>query len=379
MLTKTDLTKQKGDKITFSTLQRLLGKGVSGTTALEGAEENLVPGVYTVTVELFRHATSANDIARQESLLDFPRDAGRKMSEWHARFRDDNFMSQILNVDTIQALFAGGKTSRGNLGPADTFNTRELKRLHLAGRRRGVRPFRTTRKAQLPWPAFGALISEVDYYNLIESDDFKQDMRLGAERGNNNPALDGSVDMYQGIVLWIFGSVNPGDGMLGSFLRPEARLAATITVAGTSVTAGPTTAITNVDYWQYFPGAYAYGETISGTHTVLIDAEQMTFTTAPTDTTLTVVRAAGGTVGVAHTAGALMTLNNVGKVVLFGVHAALEAWAMPVQRIRQERDYGMELGIGVKWMYEVKGVANADATLANAVAMETTSPNPNTV
>ena len=54
VLTKTDLTKQKGDKITFSTLQRLLGKGVSGTTALEGAEENLVPGTYTVT------ATSAD-------------------------------------------------------------------------------------------------------------------------------------------------------------------------------------------------------------------------------------------------------------------------------------------------------------------------------
>ena len=368
ILTKSDLTKQKGDKITFSTLQRLLGKGVSGTTAQEGAEENLVPGTYSVTVELFRHATAANDIARQESLLDFPRDAGRKLSDWHARFRDDNLMDQVLNQDTIQTHFAGSKTSRGNLGPADTFNTRELKRLHLAGRRRGVKPFRTTRKGQMPWPIYGALISEVDYYHLIESDDFKQDMRLGAERGNNNPVLDGSVDMYQGIVLWVFGSVNPGDGMLGSYLRPEARLAATITSGGTAITAGPTTAITNVDYWQYFP--------TSGTNTLLIESEQISYTATPGDSSLTVAtRGANGTTAVAHTAGALMTLNNVGKVLLFGVNFGLEAWAMPVQRIRQERDYGMELGIGIKWMYEVKGVQNADATLANCVAMETTSSN----
>lgn len=378
VLQKMDLTKQAGDKITFSTLQRLLGKGVSGTTALEGAEENLVNGTYAVTVELFRHATAANDIARKEVLFDFPKIAGQRISEWHGRFRDDNLMDQVLNTDTIQTNYAGGKTSRGNLGPADTFNTRELKRLHVAARRRGVRKFRQTRKGPLPWPIFGAMISEIDYYQLIESDDFKQDMRLAQARGDKNPALDGDVDMYQDIILWVFGSVNPGDGMLGSFLRPEARLAATITASGTSVTAGPTTAVTNVDYWQYFPGAYVYGPAISGTHTVLIDSEQMTYTAAPTDTTLTVTRAAGGTPGVAHTAGALMTLNNVGKVLLFGVNFGLEAWAMPVTRIRQERDYGMELGIGVKWIYEVKGVENADDTLANCVVMETTAPNPNT-
>lgn len=376
---KQDLTKQPGDKITFTTLQRLIGKGVSGTTALEGSEENIVNGTYTVTVQLFRHATAADDIARKEVIFDFPAVAGRRIGEWHARFRDDNLMDQVLNTDTIQTLYAGGKTSRGNLGPADMFNTRELQRLHLAGRRRGVTPFRTIRKGQMPWPIFGAFVSEVDYYNLVQSEDWKQDQRLAAERGNNNPALDGYTDMYQGIVLWVFGSVHPGDGLLGSFLRPEARVSTALTAAATSLVVGANTAVTNVDYPMYFPGGYAYGPAISGTHTLLIDSEQMTYTAAPTDTTFTVTRAAGGTTAATHSQGALVTLNNVGKALLFGQNFALEAWAMPFTRIRQERDYGMELGLGGKWIYEAKGVANADGTLANCVALETYSANPNTV
>ena len=371
-----DLTKQAGDQITFTSLQRLLGAGVSGTTALEGSEENLVNGTYAVTVELYRHATAANDIARKEVLWDFPTVAARRMSEWHARFRDDFLMNRVLNTDTIQTLYAGGKTSRANLGPADLFTTRELKRLHMAARRRGVNPFRTTRKAQMPWPTFGAFLSEVDYYNLTESDDFKQDMRYAAARGENNPALDGNTDMYQGITLWVFGAVNPGDGMLGSYLRPEARLAAALNSSATTFTIGPTTAVTNVDYGQYFPAS-------GSGNVLLIDSEQITYTGGASDpgnaSWGTVDRAENGTTAASHSAGALVTLNNNGKILLFGANFALEGWAMPVTRVRQERDYGMELGIGIKWIYGVKGVDNADNTLAHAVALESYSANPNTV
>lgn len=372
ILQKTRLNRDPGDKITFTNLQRLLGKGVSGSTSLEGSEEKLAIGTYSVTVEYFRHATAANEIARKEVLFDFPSTSARRLGEWHARFRDDNMMDQLLNQDTIQTLYAGGATTRATVGPANTFSTRELKRLHLAARRRGVMPFRNTKKAPMPWPVYGCFISEVDYYNLADSDDFKQDVRLAAARGSNNPALDGNIDMYQGTMLWIFGSVNPGDGMLGSYLRPEARLASALTAAGTTVTVGANTAVTNVDYAQYFP--------TSGTNTLLIGSEQITYSSAASDTAWTsVTRGANGTTAATHSQGDLVTLNNIGKVLLFGANSALEAWAMPMTRIRQGRDYEFELGIGVKWIYEVKGVENSDGTLGNAVALEAYSSNPNTV
>jgi len=49
--TKTDLVKKKGDKITFGLRMRLSGRGVTGSTDLEGNEEELVFHDFSVTVD----------------------------------------------------------------------------------------------------------------------------------------------------------------------------------------------------------------------------------------------------------------------------------------------------------------------------------------
>ena len=376
LLEKDDLTKEPGDKITFSTLQRLLGKGVSGTTALEAAEEKLVPGTFNVSVTLYRHATAADDVARTVTLIKWPSMAAKRIGDWLSRRMDDDVTNQLLNTDTIQTLYGGGKASRATVGPGDSLDPNELTRLNLAGDRRGVKPFRTVKGGKLPFHVYAAIMSEVDYYNLISSDDFKQDVRLAEIRSSDNPALTDRIDMYKGAIIIRWASVNPGDGMLGSYLRPEARVAATFNSSVTTFTIGPTSAVTNVDYGQYFP-------TGATTHTLLVDSEEITYTggaSDPGDSSWgTVDRAEGGTTAASHTAGALVTLNNIGKVLLLGQNAGLRAWAMRPKRITQERDYGMEAGLGIKWVYGVKGVENADDTLANAVALEVYSANPNTV
>ena len=374
VLEKMDLTKQKGDKITFGSLQRLIGKGVSGATTLEGAEENIAVGSYNVTVELFRHSTAANAIATAEALFDFPTTAARKIADWLARFHDDDMIDQVLNQETVTAvtIFAGDATSRANLGPGDLLIPKALQRSVIGAQRRGVREFRTLRGGMLPMPVFGALMSEIDYYNLVDDADFKQDVRLAQVRGDANTSISGSIDMYKGTMIWRWSSVNPGDGMTGTFLRPEARLAAAITAAATTATAGPTTAVTNVNYWKYFP--------TTGTNTMLIDEEQMTYAAAHGDrTSATLTRGTGGTTAATHSAGALITLNNVGKVLVFGKNFALRAWAQKPKRITQDRDYQFEMGIGIQWIYENKAVLNADANPANYLILETYSPNPSTI
>jgi len=374
ILEKENLTKQKGDKITFSTLGRLLGAGVSGTTALEGTEETISVGTYSVTVQLFRHATAADEIATTEALFDYPTAAYRQLGDWLARFLDDDMIDQVLNVDATAAtiLYAGNKSSRANLGPGDLLIPSELRRLRISAQRRGVKQFQTVRAGRMPWPVYGAMLSEVDYYQLISSDSFRQDVRLASERGASNPIISGVIEMIDGVILYPWSSVNPGDGMPGTFLRPEARLAADITAAATTATAGPTTAVTNVDYWQYFP--------TSGTNTMRIDSELMTYASAHGNrTSATLTRATGGSTAASHTAGALISLNNVGKVLLFGANLSLRAWALRPTRVRQERDYGMELGLGIKWIYENQSVLNADDGLANGFVLETYSPNPSTV
>ena len=53
---KEDLTKAKGDKVTFAAVNKLSGAGVTGNTTLEGNEESLDTRSMAVTVAPLRHA-----------------------------------------------------------------------------------------------------------------------------------------------------------------------------------------------------------------------------------------------------------------------------------------------------------------------------------
>ena len=57
----------------------------------------------------------------------------------------------------------------------------------------------------------------------------------------------------------------------------------------------------------------------------------------------------------AHTAGALITLRNISKVLLFGQGAGCRAWAQRMARTGQVYDYGKEIGVVVDYIYGGKG------------------------
>lgn len=73
---KEDLTKKKGDKVTFASLHKLAGAGVTGNTTLEGNEEDLDARSMTVTISMLRHAVAVTDWDQQKSVIDL-RNAGK--------------------------------------------------------------------------------------------------------------------------------------------------------------------------------------------------------------------------------------------------------------------------------------------------------------
>ena len=376
---KEDLTKVPGDRINFVGWQRLIGAGVSGTTSLQGNEEDAQVWTDVVTVSHRRHATAIDKYALKVTLGASVERLGRLIADWYARKTDDDMIGQVLNTDTIQTLYGSGKTSRANVSAGDTLDLLEFKRLRTAGWRFGLKPWQESKVGRMGFPKWGCMLSEVDYYALTSDDNFRADMRLAAERGMENPILSGALAEVDGVILYPWAQVAPGDGMFGTFLRPEARLAANINSSTTTVTAGPTTAITNVDYWQYFPDT-----TGGGTVTILIDSEQMTYTPTtgsnPGNASLTLdSRGVNGSTAATHTAGALITMRNISKVLMFGQGAGCRAWAQRLQKIGQTYDYGKEIGVGVDWIYGVKGTERNDGTLANCMSLEVWSPNPSTV
>lgn len=86
---KEDLTRKKGDRVTFAAV-RALGGGVTGNGVLEGNETELDSRSKTVTVAPLRNAVVVTDWDDQKSAIDL-RDAGRSglMSWSKERLRED--------------------------------------------------------------------------------------------------------------------------------------------------------------------------------------------------------------------------------------------------------------------------------------------------
>src|SRR5262245_35721079 len=79
---KEDLTKKRGDSVTFALVNELTGDGVTGNTALKGNEERLQSRSQRVTVNVLRHAVAVDDWDEQKSVIDL-RNAGRtQLREW---------------------------------------------------------------------------------------------------------------------------------------------------------------------------------------------------------------------------------------------------------------------------------------------------------
>lgn len=380
IIDKFDLTQRAGQTITFTVIDPLIGEGVSGRTAMVASEEEINANTFSLTTTHYRQATATDDIAKVVSVVGrkFDTVAADLIGDWFGRRKDDDWMNQVLNTDTIQTLFAGNATSRSNIQPGAYLLPHELRRLHMAARRRGVQPVKTVKQAKHQFPLYTALMSEVDYYNLVNDSNFRQDVRLAAERGTGNPALSGYIDEMNGLMILCFSSVPASTGLYGSYLRPEARLRTAVNSAVTALDIGPATQKTNVDYGKYFSQT-------GSSQLLLIDSENVSYTgaasTDPGNTGwATVSRAANGTTAASHSAGALMTQNNLGKVLVFGKHLVLRGWSMKPKKITHDfEDYGFEHGVGIRWMYGLESVQWGDSTVANGVVMETYSANPSTI
>lgn len=92
---KEDLTKKKGDAVTFALVNELDEAGVTGNTTLEGNEEALDARSHKVEVAPLRHAVSITEWEEQKSAIDL-RDAARMMLKLWSQTR--------LRTDILTAL-----------------------------------------------------------------------------------------------------------------------------------------------------------------------------------------------------------------------------------------------------------------------------------
>jgi N4-gp56 family major capsid protein len=114
---KDDLTAKRGDSVTFATVRRLVGAGVTGNQILEGSEELLNARSLKVTVGVIRHAVAVSDWDSQKSVIDL-RDAAKDALQIWAleKMRADIILSlgaMTANAD-VQVDYASASAGQRN-------------------------------------------------------------------------------------------------------------------------------------------------------------------------------------------------------------------------------------------------------------------------
>lgn len=98
---KEELTKKKGDSITFALVNRMTGAGVTGSTTLEGSEEEIDSRSHKLTVIKRRNAFRVADSDEQFSAIPL-REAGKEvLMDWATENTRDRIITAFGSVNGI--------------------------------------------------------------------------------------------------------------------------------------------------------------------------------------------------------------------------------------------------------------------------------------
>jgi N4-gp56 family major capsid protein len=98
---KDDLTKKKGDTVTFALVNELVGNGVTGNATLKGNEERLGSRSHAVAVDVLRHAVAVDDWDEQKSAIDLRNAARVQLREWANKKLRDGILSALGQIDGV--------------------------------------------------------------------------------------------------------------------------------------------------------------------------------------------------------------------------------------------------------------------------------------
>lgn len=96
---KEDLTKKKGDRITYALVNKLTNDPVLGSGTLEGAEEDMTTRSHRLTVNKRRNGVRVSEIEEQKSALSL-RDAGRRvLMDWSMEDTRDQVITALGSIN----------------------------------------------------------------------------------------------------------------------------------------------------------------------------------------------------------------------------------------------------------------------------------------
>lgn len=224
---KEDLSKKKGDRLTYALVNRLTGAGVTGTSTLEGNEEDMDSRSHRLTVDKIRNAVRVPEMEEQRSAIDLREAARAVLKDWIMEKTRDQIITALGSINGV-AYASAGESARDawavdnedrilygaslsnhsgdnsvDLAKIDTTNDKVtpgrlslMKRLAETASPK-IRPVRI--KGDEEW--YVAFVGPRCFRDLQADTTFTQANREARARGKDNPLFTGADLIWDGIIV----------------------------------------------------------------------------------------------------------------------------------------------------------------------------------
>lgn len=305
---KEDLSKEKGDRITFPLISRLSNSAVTGSSTLEGNEEALDSRSHLLTVDQRRHAVRVSLMEEQKSAIGLRKAAKPQLMQWHMDDTKTRIIQALGSINGVnlndataaqrntwvvdnqdRVLFGAAKsnynatfaTAVGNVdSSADKLSPSILgiaKRMALTANP-VVQPYRVNNDEE--WFIFFA--ASAAFRDLKADTGYSAMLREAMERGKSNPLFTDGDLVYGGIIIReipeIGTTLSPTGSLLatggGSNIRVAANFLVGAQAIGVGIAKRPETVTRDFDYGDKYGCAIRFVDGI----------EKLTYGTGAGDT-----------------------------------------------------------------------------------------------
>jgi len=220
----TNLEKQAGDNIKYDLLMQMGGDGVIGDARMRGNEEALTYYQDNLTIDQLRNAHAFKRMSQQRTIHDLRVDAKTNLADWYADKYDTfmfsnlcgntghNFGQAALAPDADHYVVSGDVTNSGTIA-TDEDSLSSNDQIQLADLDFAKEKAKTLSPLIRP-----CMVNGDEYYVVVLHSYSVTDLRLDVansayvswpdiqmyanKRGLKNPIFDGSLGVYNGMILF---------------------------------------------------------------------------------------------------------------------------------------------------------------------------------
>jgi N4-gp56 family major capsid protein len=196
IIVNSDLTVNAGGTVNVDMVTRASGAGVSGTTALSGAEEEATFFQVAVTPVYYRNGFAVHKSQRRKTLHEL-REWGKNLAVTWSSEHIDNAIFDILDAVTTDLVYGGDATSKATIEAADVLTADLIAKAAAKAKGKFVKPLIIDGQE---W--YIMIVHPYAAYSLRGDSDWLGAQQYAGARDLTNPIFSGRLGAVHGVMLF---------------------------------------------------------------------------------------------------------------------------------------------------------------------------------